>query len=509
MKIVIVGGGTAGWLAALMINKINPEHELTVIESSTIGIVGAGEGSTGFLTSVIRGSFWDFGCDIENFIKETGASFKYGILHKSWKEIGKDYYGPIGGSPSQNNIVDFIFAYYHTHSPDYLNRCSDLGWATEKGISPLNLSNFKLDKFEFALHFDANAVGKYFKKITLKNPTVKLYDDEVIKVNLNEQGHISSLLLKSNKQIDGDFFIDASGFKRILSNALDVKWISYKNNLPVNSAMPFLIDYKEDEIPELYTTAWAQSSGWMWQIPTLVRKGCGYVFCDDFITADKAQEEIEKTLGRSIDPTRIIKFETGRLERLWTKNCLSIGLASSFAEPLEATSIHTTITQLIQFNFEFLKDTLEDTLNEGSLNSYNRQTAKMYDMTKEFLVAHYAGGRTDSEFWKYISNEETMSNFCSDIVSTCKSRFPSNRDLCSPSFGEPDISLWLHVLAGTGHLKQSISQDAIKKGVGFILGQDKSIKPIISEYENKVKMLHSNTMKFSDYFKLTRKNICS
>jgi len=507
VKIVIVGGGLAGWLAALMLNKIHPEHELTVVESSAIGIVGAGEGSTGLLTSILRGIFWDFDCNIEEFFKETGASFKYGILHKSWKEIGKDYYGPIGGSPSTNNIVDFIFAHYHTHSPEHLNRCSDISWAIEKGISPLNLSNFKLDKFEFALHFDAQLVGKYFKKVTMRDPSVDLIDDEIIKVNLSDQGYISSLSLKSGKQIEGDFFIDASGFKRVLSNALDVKWISYQNNLPVNSAMPFLLDYKEDEIPELYTTAWAQSSGWMWQIPTMTRKGCGYVFCDEFITADKAQEEIEKTLGRPIDPIRILKFDTGRLESMWTKNCLSIGLASAFAEPLEATSVHTTITQLIQFNFEFLKDTLEETLNRGSINSYNRQTAQLYDMTKEFLVAHYAGSRMDSEFWRYISSGKTMSEFASDIIETCKSRFPSNRDLVSPGFGEPDMSLWLHVLAGTGHLKQSISAKALEKGVGFILGQDKSLKNVISEYEAKVNYVHSNTMKFSDYVKLLRKKM--
>jgi len=507
MKIVVVGGGTAGWLAALMLHKIHPEHELTVIESSSIGIVGAGEGSTGLLTSILKNSFWNFDCDLMDFFKETGASLKYGILHKSWREVGVDYYGPIGGSPSQNNIIDYIFAHYHVNHPDQLHRTSDLGWAIEKGVTPLNLNNFKFDKFETALHFDAHAVGKYFKKVTMKNGTVTHVDDEIVDVLLNEQGYISELLLKSGKKIDGDFFIDASGFRQVLVKKLGVKWVSYKDNLPVNSAMPFLLDYKEGEDPELYTTAWAQSSGWMWKIPTMTRQGCGYVFCDEFITPEKAQEEIETTLGRPIDPIRVLKFDTGRLEKVWTKNCLAIGLASAFAEPLEATSIHTTVTQLLSFNFEFLKNTVEETCNHGSINSYNRQTARLYDMTKEFLVAHYMGGRTDSEFWRYIASGATRTPFVFDMLESCKNRFPSNRDL-TPGFGEPDIGLWLPILAGTGHLSPSISQLALNDAQ-FIIGKDKQVSTIVDEYEYSVGVMHSNAMKFTELTKLLRKNLKS
>ena len=126
---------------------------------------------------------------------------------------------------------------------------------------------------------------------------------------------------------------------------LPSKWVSFKENLPLNTGMPFHLKYKEGEIPEPYTTAWAQKAGWMWQIPLLDRKGCGYVYDDNFTTPEKAQEEIETILGQEIDPIRIIKFDSGRQESAWIKNCVTIGLSSAFLEPLEATSIHSTIVQ--------------------------------------------------------------------------------------------------------------------------------------------------------------------
>jgi tryptophan halogenase len=266
--------------------------------------------------------------------------------------------------------------------------------------------------------------------------------------------------------------------------------------------MPFLLNYKENELPELYTTAWAQKSGWMWQIPTMERKGCGYVFSDEFTTPDKAQEEIELALGCKIDPIRILKFDAGRLENVWTKNCLSIGLAAAFAEPLEATSIHTTIIQLTSFIFEYCQDTLEDTLNANSINIYNKNMARMYDMTKEFLVAHYTGGRTDSEFWSYISSGKTTTPLVNDIIQSCTTKYPSNRDL-NPGFGEPDIGLWLHVLAGTGHLSPTISSRQLVKSKDR-LGINKEVNDIIRNYELDIKYILSNNMDYKNFFKFIR-----
>lgn len=471
MNIVIVGGGTAGWLAALFISKIKPEHSVTVIESSEIGIVGAGEGSTGFLSSVIKNHIWNFDTDIMEFLIETGATLKYGIKHIGWtQKIDHSYYGPVAGSETASNGLDYLFAMFLANDPSKFHNCCDYGLAMDRQISGYNKFTKSFDNVGSALHFDAHKVGQYLKKICLKNKNIIHIDNKILDVQLDNKGYINSLLLESEQKICGDFFIDASGFKRILMTKLNVRWKSYRENLPVNSAMPFLLSYKENESPEPWTTAWAQSSGWMWQIPVLERKGCGYVFDDNFITADQAQEEIEKTLGQKIDPIRILKFETGRCEKAIEKNCLAIGLSMAFAEPLEATSIHATIIQLINFVFDYLKPTLEETLTQGSVNLYNKQTLKMYDDFKEFLVIHYMGGRNDSDFWKYISSGSIQTDFSRDIIDMCKVKFPNYRNI-DEYFGGAGWGLWSYVLAGTGILTQNIAKKEISELSKTIEGQ--------------------------------------
>jgi tryptophan halogenase len=503
MNIVVVGGGTAGWLAALIISKVKPEHTVTVIESSAIGIIGAGEGSTGLLTSILKNEMWDFGCNLLEFLQETGATLKYGIHHKDWTAVGESYMGPIGGTPSTESVVDYIFAHYHSTDPKNVHLSSILGQKIERKVSSFNKKTLSFDNVGTALHFDAHDVGKYFKKIAMKTLKVSVIDDEVLDVNLNsENGNISSVLLKTGTVVNGDFFVDASGFRQVLVKKLGTKWVSYQKNLPVNSAMPFLLPYEENEYPELYTTAWAQKAGWMWQIPNQQRKGCGYVFDDNFITADQAQAEIETTLGRPIDPIRVLKFDTGRLENAWDKNCLAIGLAAAFAEPLEATSIHTTIAQLLSFVLEFLKSNLDDTLNPGSRNSYNRRTAKLYDTTKEFLIAHYIGGRTDSEFWKYINSGATKTDFVDDLLTMCKTQMPSNRDL-DISFAAPDMGLWCYVLAGTGHITPETSSKIFSGNTVPIIGLN-DMNGVIDGYQKTVDTILHDNLSYADFINFLR-----
>jgi tryptophan halogenase len=232
---------------------------------------------------------------------------------------------------------------------------------------------------------------------------------------------------------------------------LGVKWKSYKNNLPVDTAMPFLLRHKPGEIIEPVTTAWAQTAGWMWQIPTVERYGCGYVFDSNFITNEQAQAEIEQVLGQAIDPIKFLKFETGRLEQVWHKNCLALGLCAAFAEPLEATSIHGTIVQLNAFIFDYLKDTVEDTVNIGSQNIYNNRICSMYDDFKDFLVLHYQSQRTDSEFWRWMKTGETRTDFVNNIIEMSRSKIPQGTDFRS-YYGYAGAPLWNWVLIGLGIL---------------------------------------------------------
>jgi tryptophan halogenase len=446
MRIVICGGGTAGWLAALMIKKIQPDQEITVIESSKVGIVGAGEGSTGFLTDIIQGINWNYGCNEEEFIRETGATVKLGIKHRDWKHVGHTYYGPIDGT-NNNPEVTLCHALIKNIP---VHTASQNGYFIENNKTNFWKNNGVLENtHSHGYHFDAHRVGKYFKKIVEKDGIVHI-DSEILDVGIDEYG-INSILLSNGSTVTGDFFIDCTGFSRKLNKALDIKWISYKKNLPVDTAMPFLTKFESGEIIEPVTTAWAQKAGWMWKIPTADRYGCGYVFDSNFISNDQAQAEIETVLGHSIEPIRFLKFETGRLEKLWYKNCLSVGLAAAFAEPLEATSIHSTIVQLNSFIFDYLKNTTADTVNSGAQAIYNRRMCQMYDDFKDFLVLHYQTKRNDSDFWKWISSGETSTEMVNNILKLTKSKFPQSGDFNS-YIGYAGHPLWNWVLIGLGYL---------------------------------------------------------
>lgn len=462
MKIVIVGGGTAGWITALMTAKRHPYHDITVIESTKIGVIGVGESTTGYLTDILINLGVDFGCSHDEFIFETGATLKYAIKHKGWTNDIDDYYiGPIDGSESKEATPDAFFAYgLEKLSAKKLINVSQCGYWIDKKMSNFEKNTNKFTNFRHAMHVDAHLVGKYFKKLCLANANAKHIDDEVVDLSLTNNGYIKNLKLKKGNIIDGDLFIDCTGFSKVLmSKMTGNKWVSYQKNLPLNTGLPFQLKYKINEIPEPYTTAWAQKNGWMWQIPLMDRKGCGYVFCDAFTTPDKAQEEIETILGQEIDPIKVIKFDTGRQDSAWIKNCITIGLSSAFLEPLEATSIHSTIVQGRVLVFEYIKYTLEETLNLGSQNIYNQRTKKMFDDIKDFLVMHYMGGRNDTEFWKYISTGVTKTPFVNDLLDMAKTKLPTAHDF--PRYaGSAGWALYSYVMAGIGQLnKKSLSNE--------------------------------------------------
>jgi tryptophan halogenase len=474
MKIIIVGGGTAGWLAALFLKKINGKNrDITVIESSKIGIVGAGEGSTGIMSDVIQNRMWNFDCNEEDFLKFTGSTPKLGIKHKHWKDTTSEYFGPIDASSSSSSVIDYIQLHaiannlkVHTSTRNgiLLENGKSTFFAKDETMVranaiPAHMVNGAFSLNSHAYHFDAHKVGQYFKTVCEKD-NVKHIDAVVTTVKIKENGFLESVILDTGETISADFFVDATGFaKLILGKEYGIKWKSYKDNLPVNTAMPFILQHNPDEPIANYTTACAQQNGWMWQIPTVDRVGCGYVFDDNFTTHEQAQEEIETVLGTKIDPIRFLKFDTGRMEKFWHKNVLTVGLAAAFAEPLEATSIHTTIVQLHAFCLSFFND--DDCFNEGNEKRYNELMGKMYDDMRDFLVVHYMGGRTDSEFWKYISSGATQTDFIKQLLDIAKVRPPKSSDWLG-YMGYVGSPLYNVVLANLNKLSPDVCQRELK-----------------------------------------------
>jgi tryptophan halogenase len=505
MNIVIVGGGTAGWLTAgLLLSKYPNIHKVTIIESTKIGIIGVGEATTGYFTDVLVHDLKCLGIDHDEFIVETGSNIKYGIKHKGWTpDLNQSYFAPIDGSYTSTESPDFFFAYALGQlGKDKLTSITTLGHLYDQDMSNFG-THKKFMKHIHALQVDAQLVGKYLRKKILERTDAVHIDDQITKVNLNEQGFIKSIQLEGGNIVEGDFFIDCSGFSRVLMKQLEgSSWTSYKKHLPVDSAFPFLLQYKEGERPEPYILAHAQSSGWMWRTSLLDRTGNGYIYDSNFITQDKAQEEIETVLGRKIEPLKQFKFESGRQTNAWVKNCVAIGISYAFLEPLESTSIHSTIVQIKNF-LDYLRPTFEDTMNEGSMKFYNQRTAKSYDELVNFLVLHYMGGRTDTEFWRYIATGETKTEFVSDLLEMCKTRMPNRNDF-PIYFGSAGWPLYSYVLAGTNNLLPEVAN----KELYNIAREDYNMT--VEGYNRFKSNMHSNDGmlysidKFIAYFKKLR-----
>jgi tryptophan halogenase len=313
--------------------------------------------------------------------------------------------------------------------------------------SPIGIE-FEQQKFDntYACHFDGHKVGKFFKKICESDGVITI--DSVVKtITLNDAGEINSLHLDNGSTVEGDFFIDCTGFARVIMKELGVGWNSYAEYLPVNTAMPFILDYEPGEKPLPVTTATALSAGWMWDIPLKTRRGCGYVFDNKFISKEDAQKEVEEYLGKKITPIKWIDFVSGRSETFWEKNVLTLGLSSAFLEPLEATSIHSTIIQLLMFEKEYLLDDKSKTVTDYNRNSYNIKITRLYDSLMEFISFHYQGGRDDTPFWQSFKDENKASPLAKIYLEKCKHKIPGFLEI-NGVLGSPSAGLWNWIAGG-------------------------------------------------------------
>jgi hypothetical protein len=445
MNIVVAGGGTAGWISAFIIDEAQPGvHNITVVESSAIGIIGAGEGSTGSLYDLVSGSY--FGREnyqnVIDFMDYTDSTYKFGIHHVDWSSKREGgYFAPLDSSPRTAYAPDVIFNHVlATYGTEKAHLASYLGQSYESNKLP--------DARSFGFHFNAHKVGMYFKEKLEKRKNVKVIDSKINDVVLNSKGEIDHLLLEQDVKVLGEFFIDCTGFSRVLLSKLEVQWHSYSKNLIANKAMPFIVDYTEKtrKAAKPYTTAHALSSGWMWDIPLKTRRGCGYVYNSNFLSEEDAQKEIETTLGHPIEPIRHLSFDAGRSEKLWYKNCLASGLSAAFMEPLEATSIHSTISQMMVFAMDYLLSEKNLTVQDSHSDSYNNKFKILYDSYRDFLVLHYQGGRTDSEFWRYLNTGATLTPFVEEVIGRAKYKLPSFAQY-EHKWGTSTI-LWNWILAG-------------------------------------------------------------
>lgn len=469
--IAVVGGGTAGWLTGLLVRRFYPQHKVVVIESTKIGILGAGEGTTPYFIYIL-----DYlGIPVSDLVKYAKATFKLGIKFTNWNGDGLHYYhgfrpqGDLGWRSCDSQFLNFALLIKEAANNATLARASTVEKMCSTAKVPFMHMNDMRSKTSnpilhfnnvgaFAVHFDARKLAEYLKLYS-QAQFIDTLDGEVNNVRTDENGNINRLYFESGAFLDCDFVFDCSGFQRLLiGKHHQSEWKSYSDYLPLKAAVPFFIEHDNKNIkPE--TEAIAMKYGWIWKIPVQGRYGCGYVFDSDHITADQALKEAEEYFGHPLTSPTNFKFSAGTYKDLLVKNCMAVGLSGGFVEPLEATSIWISCLNLVNL------------LSDGGLfnqdpdyqKEFNAKCFKRNEEVCEFLQFHYLTERNDSEFWQSFRNKIQILPGLKEKMDSWKTSLPSEFSNLGGSFVEES---WLEVGFGT----KGISKQA------FInLAQDRSL----------------------------------
>jgi tryptophan halogenase len=450
-KIVIVGGGSAGWITAAPLARMlcrpdQPDQhcEVTLVESAEIGTVGVGEATL----PTIRFFNQMLGIDEADFVRKTRASFKLGIEFSDWGRIGNRFFHGFGTfGPALHNRS--LWAYWlrlrnlDPRLPSYEEWSTATMMARQMRFAlPQAGEPSAANAFSYAFHFDASLYGAYLREYALRHGASRV-EGTIVRVETRpEDGFVAALHLKDGRRVEGDLFIDCSGFRALLiDGAMKAPYEDWSHWLPCDRALAVPCERAEPMTP--YTRATARSAGWQWRIPLQHRTGNGLVYCSSHLSDDEAAQTLLANLdGKPLDEPRPQRFVTGRRKHAWTKNVVAIGLSSGFLEPLESTSI-----QLIMDGVSRLTALLPDRSFAPSLAAeFNRQMAYRYESVRDFIILHYKlGDRDDSEFWRYCTNMSIPDDLAHQIALF---RQTGRVAIIEPEgFEEPS---WASILLGLG-----------------------------------------------------------
>ena len=475
-NIVVVGGGTAGWMTALVAKKAFKNDIVTLIESEELGILGAGEGTTPQFIDLMN---W-LKIPIQDFIKNTGTTFKHGGKFTNWLGDGTHYWhnfgsydSDLGGDApaSYDHNFNHNNLYYHTavvNNEDKL-KIDVAALLCEEYKTPFIKKEKIRNIYEtfgpfaqispVAIHFDAVKVAKFLKNIGTQRGIINI-EGKVIKAENNESGNISEIILDNDKKIKVDFVFDCSGFYKVLINKhFKVKDKKVNDKLTVNSAQPFfLLPPPKDKVPP-YTEAVAMKYGWIWKIPLQHRFGCGYVYDNNYINKEEAKKEIIEYLGFEPEFGGHFSFNAGYVETPWVKNCIAVGVSSGFLEPLEASSIWTSE----YFLENIFSDPAQLFLDDQRIrDDFNLRFCKWWEKIIDIVYLHYMGDRTDTEFWKHFQKIENAPTFVQQTLKKWEYSLPRRNDFFDETGDRPwQLSNWFEVAFGVN----KINIDRIAKSV--------------------------------------------
>lgn len=443
-RVIIAGGGTAGWMTAAALARFLPSDSTTIrlIESDAIGTVGVGEATIPPISDFNQ----MLGIDEDEFLRETGGTFKLGIEFNDWGKIGDSYFHPFSGFGYDIDGIAFhqFWSKLRLAGDDTsLDEYTIAAHAARAGkfIRPNTTDpRSPLSQMRHAYHIDAGHYAAYLRRYAEKRGVIRA-EGRIVSVQQDpESGDIQALELENGAVEPGDLFIDCTGFRSLLiGETLETEFDDWSHWLPCNRAIAVPSESNDDFIP--YTQSTAQEAGWRWRIPLQHRTGNGHVYCSDFINDDEAATSLLSALNsKALADPNFLRFTTGRRKKFWEKNCVAIGLSSGFLEPLESTSIH-----LIQESVSKLLALFPTkTIDAVERDTYNELIGSIFDYVRDFIILHYhATQRDDSGFWNHVRRMEIPDQLSGNIdLFKRKGRFFAHHsDLFT-------ITSWVAVLVG-------------------------------------------------------------
>jgi 2-polyprenyl-6-methoxyphenol hydroxylase-like FAD-dependent oxidoreductase len=450
-RILIVGGGTAGWMTALTLARslIGQGIEITLVESPTIGIIGVGEGSTPWL----RGFFDSLGIEESEWMPECHATYKCGITFDGWstKPGCNSYFHPFASMLDNLTMTQFV------HNADARKNGADLcahpdrffiaAQLARQNLAPKPAESFPFDVWH-GYHFDAVLLGQFLQKKAVQRG-VRYQTAHVTHANLDESGAIASVGTEEGAAIGADLFVDCTGFAGLLiSQALQTPFVSFSENL-FNDAAVAIPTPIDAAIPS-ETVSTAMKHGWAWKIPLTSRFGNGYVYSTQFCSPDQAETELRRHLGvlDSQTPARHLKMKIGRVTKHWNKNCLAVGLSQGFIEPLEATAL-----LFIQQTAAAFAECLEQgDLSETAQARFNARVNEHFEGTRDYIVTHFkTNSRSDTEYWRANAANRNLSEPLKQLLSLWMSGHSIAPKVRQQVLGRGyPVFSWYSIMAGMG-----------------------------------------------------------
>ncbi len=442
-RVVILGGGTAGWIAAAALSRVFQRRlDISVIESPDLPIVGVGEATIPPILDFLR----FLGADERDFMAATQATYKLGIVFQDWSRPNHRYWHPFGTFGGTINNRPFHHYWHRAKRDGRMCKVAEYSVAAALGDEAKMLGvppdRSKLAAgFRYALHFDASLVGAYLRKLAEK-AGVRRIQATVAGAGRQANGNIASLSLADGGSVAGDLFIDCSGFRgALIGGQLGVPYLDWRHWLPCDRAVAAPGPVMQPRPP--FTLAAAHEAGWRWQIPLQHRTGNGVVYASEWMSDDAAEQLLVRSIGgRPLDAPRMLRFTTGRREAFWVGNCVALGLASGFLEPLESTSIQLVISGIYK-----LIDHFPDRLfGANNVAAYNRYMVEEFDSVRDFIILHYClTSRRDSELWRYCAAMELPASLQERIAIYRE----TGRIIPRPFDIFTDLS-WFYILEGQG-----------------------------------------------------------